>query len=308
MEELKLERMRILSGTGSSTKAFTVTTSPVTPPVHAERSGSIARDSSGLLWRSLDGGDWQQIGASISGTINARFEDLNDTFVGAFAALESTVDARFNNFTSSVTGTLNMSSGTLTRVTASFEGNVDFLVLTAATNPPAALTSNSASAQSRRGGGWLREGFDWVFAGQSLTLTTSGIGPSVRPAVAIDESIASSGATTSTTTKARLTTAASPSPGWGFQITIPANHLTRTLRVAVCHSDTVIAFSASLTDGSASPVSVNCSAVPTNNTLITTTFNSQRPCQLVFSATVVAQYNAGADMHFGWATLSGNLP
>ncbi len=302
--ELKIQRMRFVSGTDTFVLRTIGAADPNSPPQPSEPAGSIVRSTDGLLWRNTNGSTtWERLGGDVtalSGTINARFVNLSGTVDGHFNQLSGTIDARFVNF-ATVTGTLQITSSSMPSTNISNEGNVDFLMFSSFLNPPRAGQANST--QSKRGGGWLREGFDWVFAGNSLTADTTafGGGATTTATTTIANSIV-----TASTTKARMFSLSSPTNGWGWTLTIPAVPQMRYLRITGGQFSNVVVISASLSDGSAANVSCNHSTGPSGGgswqTMIA--FNSSKNCDLTVTATVVARYTTDPNISVGWLTLS----
>lgn len=316
LKDLKAERIRVLSGSNT----FTLSVSQAAVPTHVEPVGSIAKGTDGSMWRSLGGGSWTAWGdnpglsgsfegafAAMSGSNDGRFRALSGSADGHFNQLSGTVDARFSSYSADPTGTLQMTSGSQSAVNASDEGNIDWLVIHSSSPNPWRSTAAS-SVHSKRGGGFLRESFEWVFAGQSLTIGTTSPGSGVSTNAS--ESTFNSTALSAATTKGRIFSTSSPSDGWGFHLRVPAGSETRVLRLAVSLTNVVVAFSASLTDGSATPVRAVCDSngVATRNISLQTVFNSRKGGELVLTCTAVGRYNTSPEIAVGWMTLSGNLP
>ncbi len=307
MEELRVERIRILSGVAGD--AFTVTTSPLATPAHTERSGSIARGSDGSLWRSLDGGNWESLSQVIlfSGTIDARFTNLSGTIDGHFNQLSGTINARFASLNNaSVTGTIGMTSASLAGDTnVSSQGTIDWYIMHTSNNPPRATAA--ASSYSKRGGGYIRRSFDWNYAGISLTLGTNGSGPTAT--ATITEGLMNTTVSTYQV-KGRLFSTSSPDNGWGFHLRVPAETTSRVLRVQMSQISCQVVVSASLTDGSVAPVQLICGATGNgaqSNSLITVLYNSSIPnAELILTATHVGRYGTSPEILFGWATLANS--
>lgn len=204
----------------------------------------------------------------------------------------------------SVTGTLSITSGSQANTNISTEGNIDWMVfINSSLNPPRAQAS---SCHSKRGGGWIRESFDWVFAGQSFS--GASYTSTITKTTNQKDTIATS-ALSANTQASYFTSVANPSSGWGFHLRVPATTQTRVLRIATNHYSTVTVVSASLTDNSADPVSViHTTGNSTSIEKVTTiSFNASRDCELIVTYTVVANYTADVTCGFNWATLSGNL-
>ena len=313
--DFKVQRLRLLSG---SENALVVPIDAGAPPTLP--AGTIGITSAGAIYKSAGAGSWSEIAdtPTLSGTINAAFlstcglatgdgipkqHHLSGSIDGHFNQLSGTINARFASFQTGVTGTIGIVSGTQLPVTASLEGNIDWYIANAFQSPPRGIAASSMN--SKRGGGWIKDGFDWVCAGNTFSTDTASAGQPVS-SVATDTIAAS--AVNATTVKARMFHLSSPTNGWGFELRVPALTGSRVLRVAASHFSSVVAFSASLTDGSAAPVSVVCSsgASALNSTLITVLYNARNPCELLFTATTVARYTVDPNIQFGWATLSGS--
>lgn len=174
----------------------------------------------------------------------------------------------------------------------STEGTIDWLVQNTGTE---ARVTAGTGISSKIAGGWLADSFQWVGAGVSPSITAFSAQQPAGTTTATDTT--GNTALAAVDTGGFATKSSTTAIGFGFKLRVPSLTTTRVLRIYTGQYSCDVTVTASLVDGSASPVTaVQAQAASTAaNRKFTITFNSSSASELIVTVLVTVNNHDGSN-------------